>query len=98
MHSKDGVRIVYARRASFQMHNGGCVIRVYGMVNQLAKFIPELASINEPLRQLLRKGNQFLWGQPQERAFQEIKQKLTSPDVLAHDDPSKRSVAAVDTC
>ena len=30
MHSKDGVRIVYARPASFQIQNGGCVIRVYG--------------------------------------------------------------------
>ena len=34
--------------------------RFNGMVNQLAKFIPELTRINEPLRQLLRKGNQFL--------------------------------------
>ena len=68
------------------------------MVNQLAKFIPELASINEPLHQLLRKGNQFLWVQPQEKAFQEIKQKLTSSDVLAHYDTSKRSVVAADAC
>ena len=72
--------------------------RFNGMVNQLAKFILELASINEPLRQLLRKGNQFLWDQPQENAFREIKQKLTSPDVLAHYDSSKRSVVAADAC
>ena len=72
--------------------------RFNGMVNQLAKFIPELASINEPLRQLLRKGNQFLWDQPQEKAFREIKLKLTSPDVLAHYDFSKRSVVAADAC
>ena len=31
MHSKDGVRIVYARPSSFQIQNGGCVIRVYCM-------------------------------------------------------------------
>ncbi|XP_015747739.1 PREDICTED: uncharacterized protein K02A2.6-like [Acropora digitifera] len=72
--------------------------RFNGMVNQLAKFIPELASINEPLRQLLRKGNQFLWDQPQEKAFREIKQKLTSPDVLAYYDFSKRSVVPADAC
>ena len=29
MHSKDGVDIVYARPASFQIQNGGYVIRVY---------------------------------------------------------------------
>ena len=72
--------------------------RFNGMVNQLAKFIPGLASTNEPLRQLLSKGNQFLWDQPQEKAFWEIKQKLTSPDVLAHYDASKRSVVATDAC
>ena len=72
--------------------------RFNGMVNQLAKFIPELASRNEPLRQMLRKGNQFLWDQPQEKAFREIKQKLTSPDELAHYDFSKRSVVAADAC
>ena len=72
--------------------------RFNGMVNQLAKFIPELASMNEPLRQLLRKGNQFLWDLPQEKSFREIKQKLTSPDVLAHYDSSKRSVVAPDAC
>ena len=43
--------------------------RFNGMVNQLAKFIPELASINEPLRQMLRKGNQFLSDQPQEKSI-----------------------------
>ena len=72
--------------------------RSNGIVNQLAKFIPELASINGLLRQLLRKGNQLLWDQPQEKAFLEIKQKLTSPDVLAHYDASKRSVVAADAC
>ena len=43
--------------------------RFNGMVNQLAKFLPNLATINEPLRQLLKKGQQWLWDQPQERAF-----------------------------
>lgn len=72
--------------------------RFNGMVNQLAKFIPELATVNEPLRQLLRKDHAFLWDQPQEKAFREIKQKLVSPDVLAHYDASKPSVVAADAC
>ena len=38
--------------------------RFNGMVNQWAKFIPQLASINKPLCQLQRKGNQFLWEWP----------------------------------
>ena len=72
--------------------------RFNGMVNQLAKFVPDLATINEPLRQLLRKDRLFQWDQPQQKAFQEIKQRLTSPDVLAHYDSSKRSVIAADAC
>ncbi|XP_048582128.1 uncharacterized protein K02A2.6-like [Nematostella vectensis] len=72
--------------------------RFNGMVNQLAKFLPDLAKINEPLRQLLRKEQQWLWDQPQERAFQEIKKKLTSTEVLEHYDPGKRSIVAADAC
>ena len=72
--------------------------RFNGMVNQLAKFLPNLATINEPLRQLLKKGQQWLWDQPQERAFQAIKDKLTSTDVLAHYDPNKQSIIAADAC
>ncbi|XP_048586619.1 uncharacterized protein K02A2.6-like [Nematostella vectensis] len=68
--------------------------RFNGMVNQLAKFIPDLATINEPLRQLLKKEQQWLWDQPQEMAFQAIKTKLTSTDVLAHYDRNKRSIVA----
>ena len=70
--------------------------RFNGMVNQLAKFIPDLASINEPLRQLLKKDNQWLWDQPQEEAFNTIKNKLISTDILAHYDPLKRCIVAAD--
>ena len=52
--------------------------RFSGMVNQLAKFIPDLASINEPLRQLLRADQQWLWDSPQEVAFTKTKEKLAS--------------------
>jgi hypothetical protein len=70
--------------------------RFNGMVNQLAKFLPNLAKLNEPLRQLLRKEQHWVWDQPQERAFQQIKEKLTSPEVLAHYDPNSRCIVAAD--
>ena len=41
-----------------------------GFVNQLGKFIPNLASHNEPLRQLLKKKNMLHWSQTQEQSFQ----------------------------
>ena len=70
--------------------------RFNGMVNQLAKFLPNLAVINEPLRQLLRKENQWLWGQPQETAFKTLKEKLTSTEVLAHYNTNKPCIVASD--
>ena len=66
------------------------------MVNQLAKFIPSLADGNAPLRHLLRKDTAWVWDQPQQSAFGQIKELLTSPPVLAHYDPKCPTVIAAD--
>ena len=58
------------------------------MVNQLGKFIPGLADLNGPLRQLLRRETTWYLGEAQETAFQRVKQILLSPEVLAHYDPN----------
>ena len=44
--------------------------RFLGMVNQLMKFCPDLAEKTHALRELLRKQNAWIWGQPQKRAFE----------------------------
>ena len=62
--------------------NVGDVCRFLGMVNQMSKFIPNLADTTQPLRELLIKGNQWIWGEPQERAFTKVKELLTSSPVL----------------
>ena len=41
--------------------NAAKLQRFVGMVNQMAKFIPRLAEINKPLRQLLCKDTAWLW-------------------------------------
>ena len=46
--------------------------RFLGMVNQLGKFIPGLADLIEPLRQLLRKETTWYWGEAQQLAFQRV--------------------------
>ena len=56
--------------------------RFLGMVNQLGKFLPDLATVTEPLRQLLSPKNVWIWSSPQKDAFQKIKQMLTSTPVL----------------
>ena len=70
--------------------------RFMGMVNQLMKFIPSLADSNAPLRHLLCKDTMWVWDQPQQSAFEQIKELLTSPPVLVHYDPKRPTVIAAD--
>ena len=70
--------------------------RFMGMVNQLGKFVPGLANINAPLWQLLRNENAWYWDEAQQREFQQVKEKLASPDILAHYNPNRQTVIAAD--
>ncbi|CAJ1055538.1 uncharacterized protein K02A2.6-like [Xyrichtys novacula] len=54
-----------------------------GMVNQVGKFIPQLAEKDKALRDLLSKKNCWLWGADQAASFRALKEALTSPPVLA---------------
>ena len=54
--------------------NVGGVRRFLGMVNQMSMFAPNLAEVTQPLRELLFKCNQWMWGEPQQRAFSRIKE------------------------
>ncbi|KAL8565639.1 hypothetical protein ACOMHN_063470 [Nucella lapillus] len=77
-------------------HSVQDIQRFLGMVNQLTKFTENLASLTDPLRQLLRKNTAWVWGYPQQKAFQEIKERLTSAPVLAHYDVKKPTIIASD--
>ena len=50
--------------------------RFLGMANQLGKFSPNLATITQPLRELLSKKNSWCWNTEQEAAFTATKQEL----------------------
>ena len=50
-----------------------------GMVNQLGKFIPGLADLNEPLCQPLHKETIWYWGEDQRATFQQFKDALVFP-------------------
>jgi len=45
-------------------------------VNFCARFIPELATVSEPVRKLTRKNVPFYRGNEQERTFNELKKRL----------------------
>ena len=66
------------------------------MVNHLCKFVPRLAALSEPLRQLLRKDSSWVWEEPQQHAFQRIKEALLSSEVLAHYDPNRPTIISAD--
>ena len=59
-----------------------------GLVQYTARFIPDLATISEPLRRLTKKGVTFKWGPEQESSFQKLKSMLTNAETLAYFDQS----------
>ena len=63
--------------------NAGVVRSFLGLVNYCARFVPNLATISEPLRQLTRMGAKWAWGKPQHLAFNELKNSLTIDCVMA---------------
>lgn len=59
--------------------NTGEVRSFLGMLNQLGKYIPGLAEKDKPVRDLLSKKYQWVWGCAQQSAFDRLKNDLTSP-------------------
>ena len=53
-----------------------------GVVNYLSLFFPDLQTLLKPIVELTRKGRPFIWGDAQEKAFREVKLRLTNPPVL----------------
>ena len=70
--------------------------RFLGMINQLNKFSPNLADRTKPLRDLLSKKNHWVWGDEQDKAFREIKESLSSEEVLARFDATLETVVSAD--
>jgi hypothetical protein len=58
-------------------------------VRGFIKFIPYFSEVAEPLSRLTKKNVRFNWGPDQERAFNQLKQLLSSQPVLTHFDGSK---------
>ena len=72
------------------------VRRFLGMVNYLAKFLPNLSQVTEPLRKLTQKEEEFKWGKEEEVTFRTVKSMLCSEDVLAYFDAQKEIVIQCD--
>ena len=53
-----------------------------GVVNYLSLFCPDLQKLLKPIVEITRKGRPFMWSDAQEKAFREVKLRLTHPPVL----------------
>ena len=67
-----------------------------GMVNYLARFIPNLASETAPLRKLLRKDTPWRWTEEENKTFESLKNLVTSDLVVAHYDSKLPTSLIVD--
>ena len=60
-----------------------------GSVQFYSKFIANLATMAEPLYRLTKKGTLWKWDQEEQSAFEQLKQVLSSDQVLVHFDINK---------
>ncbi|XP_055590030.1 uncharacterized protein K02A2.6-like [Uranotaenia lowii] len=84
--SSKGIRPSTAKQEaimSFRKPTNDSEVRSFlGLANYMAKFVPNLATIDEPLRKLLHKETRFVWGREQELAFHEIKARISNAGCL----------------
>jgi hypothetical protein len=76
-----------------------------GLASFYRRLVPNFSAIAKPLTELTRKDRQFVWGLCQQKAFEEMKDRLCTTPVLANPnfdlpfilttDASKVSVAAI---
>ena len=85
-----------AVREMNQPENVSELRRFLGMVNQMGKFVINLAELTQPLRELLKKNTKWQWNSPQEVAFVKIKEELCKPTVLSFYDPNLPTKVSAD--
>ena len=67
-----------------------------GMANYCLRFIPNYATITEPMRELMKRDTEWHWEKPQEEAFNLLKRSLREDTVTQYYDPKKTTEIIVD--
>lgn len=65
------------------------VRRFLGMVQYLSKFLPDMSTVDAPLREVIKNDVDFYWLEAQQASFQKIKALCISAPVLARFNPAK---------
>ena len=67
------------------------------VVNFVSMFCPELQKLLKPIYELTKKGRPFVWGDEQQKAFDEIKSRLLKSPILSMPDRRGRFLLYSDT-
>jgi transposase InsO family protein len=67
-----------------------------GLTGYYRKFIQGYSKVALPLTELTKNNVGFVWGAEQQEAFDQLKMKLTSAEILAHPDPSRQYILNTD--
>ena len=69
---------------------------VLGLFSYYRKFVENFSRIAKPMNELLKKDNEFKWGEKQQEAFEILKQKLMEEPILGYPDYEKPFVLFTD--
>ena len=72
------------------------VQRFLGLITYVGRFIKNLSERTQPLRDIIKKDNVFIWGRQQQQAFDSLKQLIVHKETLQFFDPNKPVVLSVD--
>ena len=72
------------------------VRRLLGMINYLGKFLPQLSDVSEPLRNLTKEQNQFIWSNVHQDAFNKLTQLISEPPLLRYYDLEEKVTIETD--
>jgi len=67
-----------------------------GLVNQSARFSPNIATLSKPLRDLLQKNAPWIWDSQQQNSFEKLKLEFSKPPVLVSYDVNKETIISTD--
>jgi hypothetical protein len=70
--------------------------RVLGVINYLSRFVENLSTVLAPLYDLLKNDTAWVWYAAQQKAFDDIKAKLTQAPTLVFYDVNKPTVVSAD--
>ena len=90
------IKKVEAIREARVPNNAAEVRSFLGLATYCSRFIPEFATVTEPLRLLTRKSTPWRWNSVHQTAFNNLKKLLTDSQVMAHYDPSAPTQLRVD--